>query len=111
MKALEFALKLRRLARDLEKAPEAEIHTYVSITPALDDKQTFLELAKVLPRPLTKKIRHEGTSYEDFTLEGDGFVLGIPRSTMCILVEPARPARYECPSILSDEEEAALGPF
>ena len=111
MKAFEFALKLRRLARDLEKAPEAEIHTYVSITPVNDDKQTFLELAKVLPRPLTKKIRHEGTSYEDFTLEGDGFVLGIPRSVMCILVEPARPARYECPSILSDEEEAALGPF
>ena len=111
MKALEFALKLRRLARDLEKAPEAEINTYVSITPVNDDKQTFLELAKVLPRPLTKKIRYEGASYEDFTLEGDGFVLGIPRSKMCILVEPARPARYECPSILSDEEEAALGPF
>jgi hypothetical protein len=111
MKASEFALKLRRLARDLEEAPEAEIHTYVSIAPVNDDKQTFLELAKVLPRPLTKKIRHEGTSYEDFTLEGDGFVLHIPRSKMCILVEPARPARYECPSILSDEEEAALGPF
>jgi hypothetical protein len=30
---------------------------------------------------------------------------------MCILVEPARPARYECPTILSDEEEAALGTF
>jgi hypothetical protein len=111
MKALEFALKLRRLARDLEKAPDAEIHTYVSITPVNDNNQTFLELAKVLSRPLTKKIRHEGTDYEDFTLEGDGFVLGIPRSKMCILVEPARPARYECPSILSDEEEAALGPF
>ena len=111
MKALEFALKLRRLARDLEEAPEAEIHTYVSIAPVNDDKQTFLELAKVLPHPLTKKIRYEGTSYEDFTLEGDGFVLCISRSVMCILVEPARPARYECPSILSDEEEAALGPF
>ena len=111
MKASELATKLRKLADGLDKAPDAEIDPYVSISPRKGDKETFLELAKVLPRPLTKKIRHEGTSYEDFTLEGDGFVLGIPRSTMCILVEPARPARYECPTILSDEEEAALGWF
>jgi hypothetical protein len=111
VKASELATKLRTLADGLDKAPDAEINSYVSITPCNDDKKTFLELAKVLPRPLTKKIRREGTSYEDFTLEGDGFVIGIPRSAMCILVEPARPARYECPSILSDEEEAALGAF
>ena len=111
MKASELATKLRTLADGLDKAPDAEIHTYVSITPVNDDKQTFLELAKVLPHPLTKKIRHEGTSYEDFTLEGDGFVLGIPRSALCVIVEPARPARYECPSILSEAEEAALGVF
>jgi hypothetical protein len=109
VKASELATKLRKLADGLDKAPDAEIDPYVSIS--FRKKETFLELAKVLPRPLTKKIRHEGTSYEDFTLEGDGFVLGIPRSTMCILVEPARPARYECPTILSDEEEAALGTF
>ena len=111
MKASELATKLRTLADSLDKAPGAEINPYVSISPSCDNKETFLELAKVLPRPLTKKIRHEGTSYEDFTLEGDGFVLGIPRSKMCILVEPARPARYECPSILSEAEEAALGVF
>jgi len=109
VKASELATKLRKLADGLDKAPDAEIHSYVSISPSGNDKATFLELAKVLPRPLTKKIRHEGTSYEDFTLEGDGFVLGIPRSAVCILVEPARPARYECPTILSDEEESALG--
>ncbi len=111
MKASELATKLRKLADGLDKAPDAEIHTYVSITPVNDDKQTFLELAKVLPHPLTKKIRHEGTSYEDFTLEGDGFILAIPRSAVCILVGPARPARYECPTILSAEDEAALGVF
>ena len=111
MKASELATKLRKLADGLDRAPEAEITPYFSITPRHDNKETFLELAKVLPRPLTKKIRHEGTNYEDFTLEGDGFCLCIPRSKMCILVEPARPARYECPSILSDEEESALGVF
>ena len=68
-------------------------------------------LDAMLARLVAKFESYEGTSYEDFTLEGDGFVLHIPRSKMCILVEPARPARYECPSILSDEEEAALGPF
>ena len=83
MKASELATKLRKLADALDKAPDAEINPYVSISPRNDDKETFLELAKVLPRPLTKKIRHEGTSYEDFTLEGDGFVLGIPRSRRC----------------------------
>ena len=97
MKASELATKLRKLADALDKAPDAEINPYVSISPRKDDKETFLELAKVLPRPLTKKIRHEGTSYEDFTLEGDGFVLGIPRSKMCILVEPARPPAMSAP--------------
>ena len=111
MKASELATKLRTLADGLDKAPDAEISPYVSITPRNNDKQTFLELAKVLPHPLTKKIRYEGTNYEDLTLEGDGFVIGIPRSKMCVLVEPARPARYECPSILSEAEEAALGAF
>ena len=111
MKASELATKLRKLADGLDKAPDAEINPYVSISPSCDNKETFLELAKVLPRPLTKKIRHEGTSYEDFTLEGDGFLLSIPRSALCVIVEPARPARYECPSILSEAEEAALGAF
>ncbi len=111
MKASELATKLRTLADSLDKAPGAEINPYVSISPSCDNKETFLELAKVLPRPLTKKIRHEGTSYEDFTLEGDGFLLSIPRSALCVIVEPARPARYECPSILSEAEEAALGAF
>ena len=111
MKASELATKLRTLADSLDKAPGAEIDPYVSISPSCDNKETFLELAKVLPRPLTKKIRHEGTSYEDFTLEGDGFLLSIPRSALCVIVEPARPARYECPSILSEAEEAALGVF
>jgi hypothetical protein len=111
VKASELATKLRTLADGLDKAPDAEIHSYVLISPSGDDKATFLELAKVLPRPLTKKIRHEGTTYEDFTLEGDGFVLSIPRSKICVIVEPARPARYECPSILSEAEEAALGAF
>ena len=111
MKASELATKLRKLADGLDKAPDAEINPYVSISPSCGNKETFLELAKVLPRPLTKKIRHEGTSYEDFTLEGDGFLLSIPRSALCVIVELARPARYECPSILSEAEEAALGAF
>ena len=111
MKASELATKLRALADGLDKASDAEIFPYVSIRSSGDNKETFLELAKVLPRPLTKRIRYEGARYEEFILEGDGFVLCIPRSAMCILVEPARPARYECPSILSEEEEAALGTF
>lgn len=108
MQASEFANQLRALADALDKAPEADIHTYCSIEPRQQDKETFVELAKVLPRPLTKEIRYPGTSYEDFVLKGAGFFLAIPRAKMCVLVEPAHPAKYECPSIFSEDEEAAL---
>ena len=109
--ARSLASELRRIADALDKDPELELRPYLSISVADDNKSTFLALAKIMPRPMAKGIDFLGTAYEDFKLEHDFWRIKIPRNSMCVLVEPARPARYECPNILSPEEEEALGEF
>ena len=108
------AAELKRVAEALEKEPEAEVRRpMLAFWP--NNKDEFMSLAKVLPHPLQKKIENEGSDYEKYVLENksdDMWIhVSIDRREVCILVEPARPARYECPSILSAEEEAALGTF
>ena len=110
MKVSDVATELMRLADALNKSPELDIEPYLSIDTSTD-KEKFLELARIMPRPMTKGVDFPGKSYEDFKLEHSFWKIKIARSAYCIIVEPARPAVYECPSILSDEEEAALGPF
>ena len=107
--AAEVASKLRQMADALDKTPDLEVGPYLSIH--ADTKETFLELAKHFPRPAQKKVEDEGYSWAHFTLRHDFMRIDVPRKQMCILVEPARPARYECPSIFSAEEEEALGTF
>jgi hypothetical protein len=111
MEAGKVATELRRIADALDKGPELDLDPYFSIGVRGDDKTTFLALAKIMPRPMVKGIDFTGTSYEDFKLEHDFWRIKIARKSMCVLVEPARPARYECPTILSEEEEDALGAF
>jgi hypothetical protein len=110
MKSAEVATELRRLADALDKEPELEISPYLSID-ADTSKETFLALARIMPRPMEKGIDFPNTDYSDFKLEHGFWKIKVAQSAMCILVEPARPARYECPSILSPEEEEALGVF
>ncbi len=108
-KAYELAIELRKLADSLECEPEAEIRK-----PVIDfyhwgdtQKQQFLNLARLLPRPLVK-------TYDDdyFRLDHDTPALRIytkiPRKDICRLVTPAREAVYECDPILSAEEESAV---
>jgi hypothetical protein len=109
--AAETATELRRIADALDKAPDLELNPYLAIRAEDDDKETFLALAKIMPRPMEKGIDFKGTTYEDYKLEHDFWRIKIPHSNICTLVEPAKPARYECPSILSPEEEAAIGEF
>lgn len=106
--AAETAAELRRIADALDKAPELELSPYLSIMAYGENKDTFMALAKIMPRPMQKGVDFEGTSYEDFKLEHGFWKIKIPRSVMCVLKEPARLAIYECPSILSPEEEAEL---
>jgi hypothetical protein len=113
-KANKVATELRKLADALDKEPEAVIVTpniYFSCSYQGDvGKAAFLHLAKVLPRPLVKK-----PTNDDYWLKGGNenlkVELYIDRKQVCVLREPAKPAVYDCPSILSEAEEAALGPF
>jgi hypothetical protein len=113
-KSAEVAAELRRIADALDKSSEAEMNRpMLAFWP---DKEQFLTLARILPRPLHKRIDGEDSKYQKYVLESSKenpvwTHVSITRSEICIMVEPARPARYECPSILSAEEEEALGAF
>jgi len=117
MKASELVKGLRILADALDKEPEIEVNSYVSVSAAytgddISEKDNSLSLAKIWPRPAKKFIGNQGTSYEDYRLVFDNWAfLKIDRSKVCRLVKPATPAVYDCPSILSAEEEAQLGTF
>jgi hypothetical protein len=113
-KANEVATELRKLADCIEKLGDAEtIRPFVYFGYAENRKECFIALAKVLPRPLVKN--YEDGLYPDLKLEykSDNLSLAaaIPRSEVCEIIEPARPAKYHCPSIFTTEEESDLGQF
>ena len=83
-----------------------------STTVWFHEKEPFLEIAREFPRPYTKKF--EEGEYGDLRLqhgklEESGHIqLRIRRSSICEMIESARPAKFHCPSIFSPEEEAEL---
>lgn len=111
MKAIDAVKNLRALADLLEKHGDADIWM-TSATVWVEEKSAFLELAKDMPRPFRKE--YEDGSYGYLKLLHGGLNKGtdidvrIRRSNICALIEPARPAKYDCPSIFSPEEEAQL---
>jgi len=110
-KASEVANELRKLADALDKEPDAVIVKPV-VSFSTYSKPDFLAAVKIIPRPVGKRIRFEDTSYEDLCVEycSDAIKISadVARKLMCTLVEPAKPAVYACPPILSLEEEEAL---
>ncbi len=108
-KAYEVAIELRKLADSLELEPEAEVRKPVMgfYHWGEPEKQHFLNVARLLPRPLVKNYKDN-----DFTLYYDTPALRvyakIPRKAVCRLVKPAQPAEFECDPILSAEEESAV---
>ena len=108
MQAHEVANELRRIAKALDNAAELEIAPYLSINAASDTKEDFLTLARIMPRPMKKGVDFPHTDYSDFKLEHSFWRIKVSQSKVCTIVKPAQPAQYECPSILSDEEEAEL---
>ena len=112
IKAGLVAIELRKLADALDKEPEASIvrpNIYFTCSYVGDfGKDAFLSLAKLLPRPLVKR-----PTESEYQLAGENdaisFETSITRSQICTLVEAAKPAVYDCPSILSEAEEASLG--
>ena len=112
----QVAYNLRRIADALDKSPESKVEQvmvsfYCNDHSAADKgKSVFLTLARLLPHPLQKDFT-DSTLTLVYKNEAINLRAQIDRVFICTLREPARPAVYDCPSILSDEEEAALGPF
>lgn len=110
VKAGEVAQELRKLADALDKEPEILIpqaFMFLSCRYESNGREMFLNLARLMPRPLVKK--QDGADLE-LTYRGDALSVKayVEQSKVCTLKEPARPAVYECEPLLSQEEEATL---
>lgn len=110
-KASAIASELRWMADILEKEPEAEL-----IKPDLSfyhgcsgTKDQFIALSSIFPRPFKKG---DGFDHDKITLTHEVDALhvyaSIEKSKLCILVEPAKPAKYKCVPLLSLEEEESI---
>lgn len=113
----EVAQELRNLADHLEQGGEVEIQpAWITFyhSAAMEDKEKFKEIAKLLPRPLKKVITDaDDDKWARLKLEHNTqaalIEASIPRSATCRIVQPAQPAKYECDPVLSEEEEAQVG--
>ena len=104
------AIELRKLADALDKEPNAEIKRPCVFFSHWDEKDDFLRLISLLPRPLRKSVSDGDfprlkIEYESAGIDIDATIL---QNSMCELVEPAKPAVYRCAPLLSLEEESAL---
>ncbi len=107
------AQELRKLADSLDTKPDQPMYpvsVYLSHDFRGDEaKDIFVAVAPLLPRPLVKS---DGYSHDKYMLThiNDSIVIVacIEKSKTCMLVEPAKPAVYECLPILSLTEDAAL---
>lgn len=111
MKAIDAVENLRKLADLLEKHPEANVQTAFYYL-YFSDKESFLAIARDLPRPFAKEYDSRENGYLTLThgdyRKGGESTLKILRADACTLVEPAKPAVYSCDPILSAEEDAQL---
>lgn len=109
-KASEVASELRKLADSLDREPDAKIPlTGVYFSTRYEDKQAFLNVAAILPRPIKKTYPCNGAEIElEYRSDAIRVFATARRSVVCELVEPAKPAVYRCEPLLSEAEEAAL---
>ena len=107
MKASEVANELRRIA-DALAGSDLDIDPFLVIHTTERNKESFQNLAKIMPKPMVKGVDFLGTSYEDFKLSHEFWAIKTSRSTVCHIKEPAKPAVYECDPIFSTNEEDEL---
>ena len=107
--AKEVAIELRKLADALDREPEAEV-PYAFVNFDAHSKESFLTLAKVMPRPFEKGVTDSKWPQLRLKYRNDAITLwvDVSQSLACELVTPAQPAVYRCDPILSLAEEAAL---
>ena len=112
MKAIDAVVNLRKLADLLEKHGDVDIQM-ASASVWFESKESFIAIARDFPRPFTTEFGE--SEHGSLTLahgkewKTGGIVFYIRRSDICEMIEPARPAKFSCPSILSPEEEVELG--
>ena len=114
-KASEVAAELRKVADALDLNPDVT-------TPVADltfwcysganQKELFLNTARILPRPVVKKYPSDSSEYSRVSVEHNTDALRIStsiyRESVCRIVKPAQPAEYDCELTLSETEDAAL---
>ena len=105
------AEELRKLADCFDKQPEVVIES-PTIWLHNSTKETFMAAAKIMPRPIKKSVSRPESDYPDlhweYASQSLRIINSVPQKACCVLVQPAQPAKYDCPSILSEEEEASL---
>ena len=107
----EIALKLREIADRLDSDTSAEMEQPILSFITHDKKDRFLNAARLLPRPLDKKISKWGGSSDIEISHDDPAILvyaKAPQSLTCRLITPAQPAVYDCEPLLSHGEEEML---
>ena len=102
------AAELRRIADALDKEPEAEIVKPTVWFWSYDHRASFLNLIRLIPRPIEKEYGISSLIVRKRDWPNTQFQARVDRSVVCKIVEPAKPAVYECEPLLSDEEEATL---
>ena len=107
--AKDVAIELRKLADALDREPDAEV-PYAFVHFDAHSKESFLALAKVMPRPFEKGVTDSKWPQLRLKYKNDAITLwvDVPQSLTCELVTPAHDAVYKCEPILSIIEEAAL---
>lgn len=110
-KAKEVAAELRRLAESLEREPDAVVEQPLIAFYSHGNKDSFFNLAHLLPRPLVKSDAGSET-FPAFRLEyksaGAWILAEVYKEAACTILEPAKPAVYRCDPILSLDEEEAI---
>jgi hypothetical protein len=109
--AHEVAAELRKLADSIDRSPDTKV-VRASVYFSCHSKAEFLDIAKILPRPLAKRTDEKGNSWDQVYLDHKTHAINITasvdKSLTCELVTPAKPAVYRCAPILSLEEDASL---
>lgn len=109
-RASEVAAGLRRIADVFEAEPDTEIAQPI-LWFHCDVKEHFLAIARLMPRPFTKKVWTPG-SIPNLNLSHKSEAVNveavIDQDKLCRIIRPAQPAEYECEPLLSADEEESL---
>jgi hypothetical protein len=112
-KASEVAQELRKVADALDLHPDVEtVRPDLSFFYSFEDKQKFLDTARLFPHPVTKHYPTDTGQYSRVRVKHETNALSVEtsiyRESVCIIVKPAQAAEYDCELTLSEAEDAAL---